>query len=402
MKLDRLLIESLENRILVGIASFVGIMVIIGWIGINEPARMATFQDQYHGRSVERGAYLFNQNCSTCHGVDGRGLQGRAPGLNNPHLFGHDYLAAERRQIEGLELGISNQQAIIAEYEDLSTQVLTGELGEEALAEAEERIAELEPLQADAVAEIADLEAQVAEVETAVEGKLAQMATALENNYDPDTPRLTQAGWEGSLDSFVLTTLVHGRPGSANYWPASGGGMAAWGQVAGGPLRQDELQDLTNYILNWDKGNDWTMDDLNAVNQFSRLAVDEASVTVAGAGDTGEPVGTDVDAILVELDNYVGDPNNGQAIYNGVYACSGCHGNAVVAPLTEIQWAAAVAGEGGRPSSDDPVRYIVESIVDPGAFVVDGYPAGAMPANFGQNITHQQMTDILAYVQSFD
>ncbi|MEO0565566.1 MAG: hypothetical protein AAF125_25895, partial [Chloroflexota bacterium] len=43
----RLLIENLENRILVGIASFVGIMVIVGWIAINEPARMATFEDQF-------------------------------------------------------------------------------------------------------------------------------------------------------------------------------------------------------------------------------------------------------------------------------------------------------------------------------------------------------------------
>ena len=190
MKLDRLLIESLENRILVGIASFVGIMVSIGWIGINEPARMATFQDQYTGRSIERGAYLFNQNCSTCHGVDGRGLQGRAPGLNNPHQFGYDYLAAERRQIESIELNISNQQALIDEYTELTESVAAGELEGDALAAAQERLAELEPLQAEAETEIADLEVQMAEVETAIEGQLAQMATALENNYDPDTPRM--------------------------------------------------------------------------------------------------------------------------------------------------------------------------------------------------------------------
>ncbi len=401
MKLDRLLIESLENRILVGIATFVGIMVIIGWIGINEPARMATFQDQYQGRSIERGAYLFNQNCSTCHAVDGRGLMGRAPGLNNPHLFGYDYLASERRQIEGFEIEIANQEAILAEYEDLSTQVLEGELGEEALAEAEARLEELEPLLAEAEAEIADLEAQIAEVETQIEGQLAQMAPAIENNYDPDNPRLTQVGWEGSLESYVLTTLVHGRPGSANYWPASGGGMAAWGQVAGGPLREDQLQDLTNYILNWDKGGDWTMDDLNAVNQFARLPVEESDLAVAAESE-GEPIGTDVDTILAELPDYTGDPNNGQTIYNGMYACAGCHGQAVVAPLTENQWADVVAGNGGRPYSDEPERYFVESIVNPGAFVVEGYPAGAMPANFGQNITHQQLADILAYIQSYD
>lgn len=401
MKLDRLLIESLENRILVGIASFVGIMVIIGWIGINEPARMATFADQYHGRSIERGAHLFNQNCSTCHAVDGRGLQGRAPGLNNPHMFGFDFLATERRQIESLELAINNQQALIDEYTSLTESIAAGELAGDALAAAEERLAELAPQQAGAEAEIADLEAEIAEVEAAIDAKLAQMEPAIANGYDPDRDRLTQVAWEGSLESYVLTTLVHGRPGSANYWPASGGGMAAWGQVAGGPLREDELQDLTNYILNWDKGTDWTIDDLNAVSQFARIPVEQGAVAVV-EGDGGEPVGTDVDAILAELENYTGDPNNGQAIYNGVYACSGCHGNAVVAPLTENQWADVVAGNGGRPYSDEPARYFVESIVNPGAFVVSGYPAGAMPANFGQNITFQEMADILAYVQSYN
>jgi len=401
MKLDRLLIESLENRILVGIATFVGIMVIIGWIAINEPARMAAFDDQFQGRSIERGAYLFNQNCSTCHGVDGRGLQGRAPGLNSPHMFGYDYLAAQRREIENIDIAINNAQAIVDEYDSLSAAVEAGELEGDALEEAEIRITELEPQLADAEAEIADSEARISEIESEMEGIVAQLQPAIENGYDPDTVRLEQVGWGGSLENYVFTTLVHGRPGSANYWPASGGGMAAWGQVAGGPLREDQLGDLTNYILNWDKGGDWTIEDANAVSQYAKVPVDGANLPVTDAAG-GEPVGTDVDAILTELPDYTGDPNNGQAIYNNKYACAGCHGNEVVAPPTEIQWAAAVEGAEGRPYAGEPERYIVESIVQPGAFVVPGYPAGAMPANFGQNITHQEMADILAYVQSFD
>jgi len=377
-------------------------MVIIGWVGINEPGRMTTFQDQYAGRSIERGAYLFNQNCSTCHGTDGRGLQGRAPGLNNPHMFGYDFLTSERRQIEAIQLQMAGPDSLIQEHQDLSDVVAAGELDGEALADAQARLQELEPQITDAEAQIQAYESEIAGIEADIEAKLGQMQTAIDNGYDPDNSRLAQVAWEGSLESYVLTTLVHGRPGSANYWPASGGGMAAWGQVSGGPLRQDQLQDLTNYILNWDKGSNWTIEDLNAVGQFAKIPVDGANVQMAGAGDGGEPVGTDVDLILQELPNYTGDPNNGQAIYNGVYACSGCHGNEVVAPLTEMQWQAVINGEGGRPYADEPERYFVESIVAPGAFVVQGYPAGAMPANFGQNITYQEMADILAYVRSYD
>jgi mono/diheme cytochrome c family protein len=399
MKLDRLLIASLENRILVGIASFVGIMVIVGWVAINEPARMATFEDQYEGRSIERGAYLFNQNCSTCHGIDGLGIQGRAPGLNNPHMFGYDFLASQRRQIENIDLQIRNAQGLLDEYAELTAAIAGGELSEEEITTAQERVAELEPQLADAEAEIADLEAQLLDVEAEVDGILGQMVVAIENGYDPDTDRLSQVSWEGSLPNYVLTTLIHGRPGSAELWPASGGGMAAWGQIAGGPLRQDQLEDLTAYILNWDKGADWTIDDVNAVNQFAKIPADASVIVV---GDGGEPVGTDVDAILVELENYTGDPNNGQTIYNGAYACAGCHGNEVVAPLTETQWAAATTGADGRPYSDEPERYFVESIVNPGAYAVPGYPVGAMPGNFGERITHQEMADILAYIRSFE
>ena len=72
----------IQNRILLGVTFFVGIMLLIGWITINEPGRMQVFTDQYHGRSIENGAAIFLNNCSTCHGVDGKGITGRAPGVS--------------------------------------------------------------------------------------------------------------------------------------------------------------------------------------------------------------------------------------------------------------------------------------------------------------------------------
>ncbi|NOG52273.1 MAG: c-type cytochrome [Chloroflexi bacterium] len=107
----RMLIERIENRILVGTIAFVGIMVLVGWVAINENARMASFTRQYSARSIERGAELFAANCSTCHGTDGRGAQLRAPALNSPHLFGFDYLAQWDDEIDTLNREVETLEA---------------------------------------------------------------------------------------------------------------------------------------------------------------------------------------------------------------------------------------------------------------------------------------------------
>jgi hypothetical protein len=56
---ERMLVGSIENRITVGILSFLGIMVILGWAAINEGGRMQAFQEMEEARSVELGAELF-------------------------------------------------------------------------------------------------------------------------------------------------------------------------------------------------------------------------------------------------------------------------------------------------------------------------------------------------------
>lgn len=83
---------ALEQRQLVGTLGFFAIFLIVGWVGVNEGQRMQTFTAQYDGRSIERGAVLFNGNCSACHGVDGKGLEGVAPALNAPDLFNGERL----------------------------------------------------------------------------------------------------------------------------------------------------------------------------------------------------------------------------------------------------------------------------------------------------------------------
>ena len=51
-----------------------------------------------------------------------------------------------------------------------------------------------------------------------------------------------------------------------------------------------------------------------------------------------------------------------------------------------------------RVSGESPALYLYESIINPGAYVVEGYPANVMPANFKDQMTPQEIADIVAYL----
>lgn len=397
--MQRMLIERIENRILLGIITFVGSMILVGWVAINENARMASFEQQFLARSVERGAELFASNCSSCHGPDARGINGRAPGLNSPHLFGFNYFAEFEAEIELLQ---REETALDAERLELAGQL--GDANEARAAQIRERLDEIAVRASEIPDEIAAAEEQIAAIEQ-------QLQPATINGYPLDIPaRLDQANWEGTLESYIFTTLVHGRPQNAEMW--GGQLMSPWSQQAGGPLRDDQIQDITNYILNFDRGSGWNIEDALAVDQYARVP----GVTGAAASDI-EPVGYDVDAPGVlafwEENGIVGDPVRGEAIYNSAelaepggitLGCSGCHGGGVAGPATSETWA-NINNE--RLTLDQfagytPEQYIVESILLPGAYVVPPHASGAMPANFPDRVSYQDLADIVEYLHSYD
>jgi mono/diheme cytochrome c family protein len=412
--LERLLVERIEHRVIVGTVAFLGIMVLVGWLAINEGGRMQAFEQQFLARSTERGAALFTNNCTSCHGADGRGLTGIAPALNNPQLFGHNFLAEIDAQIEPLqaELDTDLTPERIAEIDatrsQLETELALPVTSEERKAEIEVEMAELDAQLANDLPDerAAELRAQLDPLNTQRLAILQQMQGAIARGYDPETPsRLTALGWGGTLDAFVHTTLISGRPVSSAYWPQP---MAAWSQTAGGPLRDDQITDLTNYILNWDKGDNWTVEDLLAVQQFAIEPVQPG----AGAAAEFEPVGTDVAAILTRVSELSGDPVRGEALYNGSQpgpdglplACSGCHLGGAAAPNTEGTWTRASGERLQEPAlaGYTPEQYLIESIVLPNNYIAPGYAAGVMPQNFGERLTDQDMADMLAYLRSQD
>lgn len=407
--LQRLLIDKMENRILVGITMFVATMLLVGWVAINENARMESFDRHFNARAIERGAHLFAANCSTCHGVDGLGAQGRAPALNSPLLFGHDFLAPVTRQMEALdsELATLEQERI-----DLATELTNPSTTAERIAEIEARLTEIGNL----INGPDGISTQMAALQEEANSIVSQLQPAVDAGYplsvnedgtiEYQPSRLGQLAWGGDLNNFLFTTLVHGRPTSISYW--GGNQMVAWSQRAGGPLRDDELRDLVAYIQNWDKGADWTVADALAVRQYPIVP----GVGGAPEGPVEEPVGREADpAALAQQIAGTGDAARGERVYEGttrpatgqsIQSCAGCHSQASVAPPTEAKWDAVITERLELPqfAGYTVEQYLIESIIHPEAYIVPPY-AGGMPATYGDQLSARDLADILAYLHTY-
>jgi mono/diheme cytochrome c family protein len=390
VNLQRLLIERIDQRILVGTLSFLGIIVLVGWIAINEGGRMQAFDRQYAARSIERGASLFSTNCSECHNPDGRG-SARAPALNSPYLFGHDYLPEINTERRSLAQRLA---ALTAETERLSAELILPDITEARSGEIDTRMAAI-------AAEVGEITARSAELDVEQAPFNQQMQGAIDKGYNPNAPsRLENLGWGGGLERFIYTTLVHGRPTSGAYFPQA---MPAWSQLAGGPLRNDQLQDLTNFVLNWDKGANWTLEDLLAVGQFPIVPGAETTAVegaVCEEQDTcSELVAADITPLLEGL---TGDPQAGETLYNATLGCASCH-STTQAPAVAGTWTRVEEVRLALPQFEGYTgeMYLAESIINPNHYVVPEFTP-IMRQDFGMRITPQQLADLIAYLHTQD
>lgn len=62
----------MQVKIIIGTLAFMLSMIILGFVTLGEPARLARFSDAEVGRQAENGAEIFTNNCSSCHGVNGK------------------------------------------------------------------------------------------------------------------------------------------------------------------------------------------------------------------------------------------------------------------------------------------------------------------------------------------
>lgn len=107
---------------------------------------------------------------------------------------------------------------------------------------------------------------------------------------------------------------------------------------------------------------------------------------------------------IYELATNVDDIENGEMLYHSPrYGCVGCHSVDKVAPLTEVIWDAVVYERMLLEQFEryTPEQYVVESILSPDKFIVDGYNGGMKPHNYGDRLYQQDLIDIVAYLKSF-
>jgi mono/diheme cytochrome c family protein len=200
-----------------------------------------------------------------------------------------------------------------------------------------------------------------------------------------DGSRLEAVGFGGTVEDYVRGTISAGRPvpSVGTNYPQR---MPTWSQRYGGPLRDDQVDALVSFVMNWE---------------------DRA---LAGGGATpgvtpGQEVGADITVELPE-----GNADNGKTLSEGVLACAACHVLSSAGPA----WAASggTPGIGARAetrigeagyagAATTAEQYLLESIVDPNAHVVEGFATGIMPTNFGTRMTVQDAADLIAYMMTF-
>lgn len=82
-----LYVRSPILKILLGIIGVLGSVAFLLFQFYMEEPRMAAQAANWEGRSIEKGADLFANNCANCHLQDGKGIPNVAPALNSKYFF---------------------------------------------------------------------------------------------------------------------------------------------------------------------------------------------------------------------------------------------------------------------------------------------------------------------------
>jgi len=196
--------------------------------------------------------------------------------------------------------------------------------------------------------------------------------------------RLKEVGWSGTQEDYIVATASSGRLTSTRPQLFAGGGtpaMPSFSDRFGGPLRDDQIRNIADFIMNWEP--------------TAQL------VEVSQPAGPGEAVGTDINVQLPQ-----GDAAAGEALAKSE-GCTACHIDAPTGPA----WLPSTdqPGIGDRAATritdptytgnaSTPEQYLLESIVDPNAYVVDGFTANIMPPIYGDKLTSQNAADLIAYL----
>lgn len=199
------------------------------------------------------------------------------------------------------------------------------------------------------------------------------------------TNRLAEVGWSGSLEDYIISTVSGGRLTSTRPDLYAGQGnpaMPSWSEAFGGPLRADQIRDLAAFILNWEA----TAPDRQLAQAPASEGVGSTSVSDLPAGDAqrGETIAAAQGCVGCHISTATGPawlPSDGQA---GI-------GERAEARLSQADYNGA---------ADTAEGYLLESIVKPNLFVVEGYTENLMPGTYASALSTQDAADLIAYLLS--
>ncbi len=286
-----LFIKSPVLKIVLGILSSLAAIALMMLLILTEETRMEAQTNSWAGREVENGAALFANNCSSCHGPDGKGLAGVAPALNSHYFF---------------------------------------------------------------------------------------------------TERLSDVGWAGSLEDYVQLTVAAGRPSKTNtQWAQV---MPTWGNAYGGPLRADQVEAVTSYVLNFEGSALEQTAEEDPWQPFRDVRKAPEAQTVGEPGVAEAPA----DAAASE------GPRDPEVLFQTM-TCVACHNLGADQTATNR---GPVGPNMGNLAENAATRveglsaeeYIHQSIVEPNAHVVEGYMAGIMPQTFAQQMSEEEINGLVAWL----
>jgi mono/diheme cytochrome c family protein len=293
----------MQVKIVIGTVSFLLTMVVLGIAALREPARLAAYAAAAHGRSIESGAHIFQQNCATCHGVEGKAEQCFDP--------------KNGESIDCVGLPLNNPLLICG----------------------------------------------------------------------ANPAKLTTIEYAGTKQAYIEGTIAAGRPGTK---------MPTWSERFGGPLRDDQIEAVTAFILNWE--GDWadgagTCFDLPPHGSWPESVEEYLNMRIT------DPF---------EYATQPGDAIKGEELYT-FHTCHICHGSLDGATPPTLGPSLTNIAEVGatRVVGDSAAQYVYESILNPNAFIAPDCPTGpcAGPVSsmrqtftFDMGSNPQDMADLLAYL----
>ena len=199
------------------------------------------------------------------------------------------------------------------------------------------------------------------------------------------TQRLKDLDYTGSLKSYVEGTVAAGRPSKqVSQWAQK---MPTWGQRYGGPLRDDQVAAVANYVLNWEsdalqQGRPTTRTRGSSSRTRRRRPLPRARRAAAA---TPEPTG----------------PQPPEVLFVSM-GCIGCHN--INVPQTADNRGPIAPNMGNLPETagtrvagEDAQTYVHTSIVNPTAYTVEGYNP-VMPANFTDRMSEEEINAMVEWL----